>query len=183
MKIYTRGGDGGETSLRGGLRVFKDAARVSCYGEVDELGAVLGLGRAQAGLDPELAGRVARVQAELFTLGAVLSDPSAAGRSPRLDADATGRLEQEIDAADLELPALRHFVLSGGSAGAAWLHLARATCRRVERAAVALSRAEPVDPSAVVYLNRLSDWLFTMARLANHRAGVGEIEWAGPASD
>jgi cob(I)alamin adenosyltransferase len=177
MKIYTKTGDAGETGLFGGGRVGKDDLRVASYGEVDELNAVLGLASAH-GLPPELAERVARVQAELFTLGSVLATPAGGKvKIPSLHPEWVTTLEMEIDAADVELPPLKNFILPGGSTGAAWLHLARATCRRAERAIVALSRREKLEPIVEVYVNRLSDWLFTMARLANHRAGVAEPVW------
>lgn len=182
MKIYTKRGDAGETGLYGGARVGKDDLRVEAYGDIDELNAVLGLARA-SGLESRLEAAVARVQDELFTLGAELATPNAESnpKIPKVDAAWVARLESEIDAVDAEVPPLRQFVLPGGSASASWLHLARTVCRRAERAVVALSRREPVGALALVYVNRLSDWLFMMARAANHRASVTEIAWTPPA--
>jgi cob(I)alamin adenosyltransferase len=179
MRIYTRQGDDGQTGLIGGARVSKDDPRVDAYGCVDELGAALGVARA-AGPDPELDAGLARVQGELFSLGASLAAPAPDARVPRVQRAWVDALEHEIDRADTELTPLRHFVLPGGCPAAAALHLARAVCRRAERAIVALSRREAVDPLALAFVNRLSDWLFTMARLANHRANVSEREWTKP---
>lgn len=181
MKIYTKRGDAGETGLFGGQRVSKDDLRVAAYGDVDELNALLGLARA-ADLDERLAKAVARVQDELFTLGAELATPDAEKnpKVPTVDAAWIERLEEEIDAIDGEVPPLRQFVLPGGSQGASWLHLARTVCRRAERSIVQLSRREPVGGLALAYVNRLSDWLFMAARAANHRAGVAEIAWTPP---
>jgi cob(I)alamin adenosyltransferase len=181
MPIYTKTGDGGQTSLLSGRRVDKDDLRVSTYGDVDELNALLGACRAHLA-DSAMAGLVARVQEELFSLGAQLAAAESAGHAaiPRVKAEWAVELEREIDAADAELPALRHFILPGGSDGACWLHLARTVCRRAERQLVALARSEPVPPEALTYLNRLSDWLFTMARLANHREGSPEPIWRKP---
>lgn len=182
MRIYTKTGDRGQTGLLSGRRVEKDDARVCAYGEVDELGATLGLARA-SGLEPGLAGPVARVQEELFTVGSQLAAGENADHPalPRLRAEWVLALEREIDAAEAELPPLRNFILAGGAPAGAWLHLARTVCRRAERRLVSLARAERVDPLLLEYLNRLSDWLFTMARLANHRAGAPEPLWTKPA--
>ena len=181
MGIYTKTGDRGQTGLLDGKRVEKDDTRVCSYGELDELGAVLRLARSY-GLDAPLAVAVARVQEELFTLGAQLSggEPAPSPALPRVRPEWILALEKEIDAADAELPVLRNFVLAGGSPAGAWLHLARTVCRRAERAIVALSHREQVDPTLLAYANRLSDWLFTMARLANHRAGTPEPVWRKP---
>jgi cob(I)alamin adenosyltransferase len=182
MKIYTRGGDQGDTSLFGGQRVGKDELRVSCYGNIDELNAVLGLARAH-GLESDLNARVARVQEELFTIGSRLATPDAAAnpKIPRVRQEWIDALEREIDAVDAEVAPLKHFILPGGAMPAAWLHLARTICRRAERSIVALvHRGDPVDERVVVYVNRLSDWLFMMARAANHRAGVAEPIWSAP---
>ncbi len=181
MGIYTKTGDAGRTGLLSGRRVDKDDARVAAYGELDELNAVLGLARAQ-GLDASISVSVGRVQEELFTLGSQLAAAEKADTPalPRVKPDWTSALEREIDAADAEMPTLRAFILPGGSPGASWLHLARTVCRRAERAVVALSHREEVDPILLAYVNRLSDWLFTMARLANHRAGTAEPIWRKP---
>ena len=178
MKIYTKTGDTGETSLFDKTRVSKGDARVDAYGEVDELNACLGAARA-AGLDPELSGMLEEIQKELFAIGARLADPSRriAARVTKADIvdEQVARLEGAIDRLEAELPPLRHFILPGGGPGGSLLHLARTVCRRAERRIVAL--ASPVDPIVVVYLNRLSDLLFVMARAANHRSGVPETEW------
>ena len=178
MKIYTKTGDSGETSLFDNTRVSKSDVRVDAYGEVDELNATLGAVRA-AGLDDDLTVVLEEIQKELFAIGARLADPSnrIAARITKADvADTqTTRLEATIDRLEEELPPLRRFILPGGSAGGALLHLARTVCRRAERRVVALP--QPVDPAIVIYLNRLSDLLFVMARAANHRSGVTEIEW------
>ncbi|MEI6223648.1 MAG: cob(I)yrinic acid a,c-diamide adenosyltransferase [Deltaproteobacteria bacterium] len=179
MKIYTKTGDGGETSLFGGGRVAKDDARVEAYGAVDELNAALGLARALspvAEIDVELA----RIQAELFAVGAELATPREARAHesiPGVRAEWAEALERQMDRWDAVLPPLTAFVLPGGAPVAAALHVARGTCRRAERRAVALSHLAPIDPNVVVYLNRLSDFLFEAARAANLRAGVTEILW------
>ena len=178
MTLYTRTGDAGETSLFDGTRVGKDDARVDAYGEVDETNAWLGLARA-SNLDPALADEIVRIQRDLFALGAQLADPAdkIADRVTKAivsDAD-VARLEQLIDRLETELPPLRRFILAGGTTAGAALHLARTVCRRAERRIVALR--PPVDPVLVRYVNRLSDLLFVMARVANHRGGVPEVEW------
>jgi cob(I)alamin adenosyltransferase len=178
VKIYTRTGDAGETSLFDQSRVSKADPRVDAYGEVDELNACLGAARAAA-LDPDLAGIVEGIQKDLFALGARLADPSAkiAGRVTKAaitDADVE-RLERAIDDLERELPPLRQFILPGGCPSGALLHVARTVCRRAERRVVALGPAAGARP--IVYLNRLSDLLFVMARAANHRAGAPEIPW------
>ena len=179
MKIYTKTGDSGETSLFDNSRVSKADQRVDAYGEVDELNACLGAARA-AGLDPELGSAIEAIQRELFAVGARLADPSAR-ISARVTKAAIGdaeiaRLEAAIDRLEIELPPLRRFILPGGSPAGALLHLARTVCRRAERRVVALG-ADAVESAVIVYLNRLSDLLFVMARAANHRAGVSETEW------
>jgi cob(I)alamin adenosyltransferase len=185
VKIYTKTGDRGETGLFGGGRVPKDHARVEAYGEVDELSSTLGLAivhleRAEEG---ELAAGLRQVQVDLFTVGAVLATPSPAdgGREssyiPTLDPARVEALERWIDAADAELEPLKSFILPGGTEAAAALHLARTVCRRAERRVVSLARGVRVGEEYVVYLNRLSDLLFTLARLANRRAGVSDVPW------
>jgi cob(I)alamin adenosyltransferase len=158
--------------------VSKGDARVDAYGEVDELNAALGAARA-AGLDADLTAVLQEIQKELFAIGARLADPShrIATRVAKVEVvDAQiARLEATIDRLEGELPALRRFILPGGSPGGSLLHLARTVCRRAERRVVSL--ADPVDPVVVVYLNRLSDLLFVMARAANQRSGVPETEW------
>ena len=178
MKIYTRTGDTGETSLFDNTRVSKADARVDAYGEVDELNACLGAARA-AGLDAEISGMLEEIQKELFAIGARLADPShrIAARVTKSDIVETqvARLEATIDRLEADLPPLRRFILPGGSSAGSLLHLARTICRRAERRIVGLS--SPVEPIVVVYLNRLSDLLFVMARAANHRSGLPETEW------
>jgi cob(I)alamin adenosyltransferase len=178
VKIYTRTGDTGETSLFGGTRARKSDPRVDAYGEVDELNAWLGLSCASS-LDPALTEELMHLQRDLFALGAQLADPAdkIAARVTKAalgDAD-VARLEQLIDRLELELPPLRRFILAGGAPAGAALHVARTVCRRAERRMVALD--PPVDPILLRYVNRLSDLLFVLARAANHRAGVPEVEW------
>ena len=179
MKIYTKTGDRGETSLFDGTRVSKTDPRVAAYGDVDELQAVIGFAVANVP-DRQLAEMLVTLQRDLFALGARLADPShkIAPRVSKIVIDdaSVARLEQWIDALDAGLPPLRHFVLSGGAPGGAALHLARTVCRRAERAVLSLD-TETVEPILLIYLNRLSDLLFVMARAANHRAGIAETEW------
>ena len=178
MKLYTRTGDAGETSLFDGTRVRKDDARVDSYGEVDELNAWLGLVRSSLGpgqFDEELA----RIQRDLFALGAELADPAdkisaRVTKAAITDADVV-RLEQLIDRLDSEVPPLRRFILAGGAPTGAALHVARAVCRRAERRIVALQ--PPAGATLLQYINRLSDLLFVFARVANKRAGATESEW------
>ncbi len=179
MTIYTKTGDSGETSFFDNTRVSKADARVDAYGDVDELNACLGAARA-ASVGSDLASSLESIQQDLFALGARLADPSAriAERVTKtaITAAAVERLEELIDRLDAETPRLRSFILPGGSPGGALLHLARTVCRRAERRVVALG-PDAVDPVLIVYLNRLSDLLFVMARAVNHRAGVPETEW------
>jgi cob(I)alamin adenosyltransferase len=179
MRIYTKTGDAGETGLFGGPRVSKDDARVEAYGEVDELNAALGAARAR-GLHPEIDQLLGAVQEQLFTVGAELATPAGAkahSAVPAVSPDWIAALEIAIDRFQAELPPLRQFILPGGSAAGADLHLARAVCRRAERRVVALHRREPVAADVLSLLNRLSDFLFVAARLANHRARVPEVVW------
>ncbi|QEH37545.1 Cob(I)yrinic acid a,c-diamide adenosyltransferase [Aquisphaera giovannonii] len=181
MKIYTKTGDQGITGLLGSGRVPKDDLRIEAYGTIDELNAVLGQVRAD-GLDPASNELAALLQDELFVLGSALADPDPAGRFHNAIADEhVRRLETAIDAIDAELAPLRVFILPGGSRAAAGLHLARTVCRRAERVVVSLARTPGASvPSAVlIYLNRLSDLLFVMARVVNQRAGVADIPWKG----
>ena len=179
MKIYTKTGDSGETSLFDNTRVSKADARVDAYGEVDEVNACLGAVRA-AGVDDEIGALVEALQKDLFALGARLADPSSriAGRVTKavIGTSDVERLERTIDALEETLPPLRRFILPGGAPAGALLHLARTVCRRAERRVIGLG-AGAVDAILVVYLNRLSDLLFVMARAVNHRAGVPETEW------
>ncbi len=176
-RIYTRGGDAGETSLGDGTRVPKDDARVAAFGTVDEANAAIGLARLEtAGAADAM---LARVQNDLFDLGADLcrpGAPDAEGRALRIVDAQVDRLEREIDAMNAKLAPLQSFVLPGGSRAAAALHLARTIIRRAERLAVALARAEPVNPAAIRYLNRLSDHLFVLSRHVNDD-GAGDVLW------
>ena len=179
VKIYTKTGDDGTTSLFDGTRVPKTHPRVVAYGAVDELNAHLGAAIA-AGLDAELAASVTQIQRDLFAMGARLADP-AHKIAPRVEKAAfgeaeTSRLEGWIDALEETLPPLRHFILAGGSPAGAALHVARTVCRRAEAEALRVGDGE-VEPALLVYLNRLSDLLFVMARAANARAGVAEQVW------
>ena len=185
MKIYTKGGDGGETTLLGGARVRKDDARVAAYGTVDELNAVIGTALAldADGTLGDSAARLGGVQEDLFTVGARLaaSNPERlvrVGTIPVLSADRIEALEAWIDALTAELPALDAFVLPAGSPVAAQLHVARTVCRRAERGVVGLVAEQPdLGDIIVPYLNRLSDLLFTLARFANRRAGGADTAW------
>lgn len=188
MAIYTRKGDKGDTGLFGGGRVPKSHPRVAAYGEVDELNSSLGVARAELREDPALAALdrgLARVQAECFVIGALLATP--AGRLDKLGAPfdaglppgAAERLEAEIDAWDAGLSPLKTFILPGGGRAGAALHLARAVSRRAERAVVELAPVEPVPDGVIVYLNRLSTWLFVAARFANKETGHAETPWTG----
>lgn len=181
MKIYTKTGDTGQTGLFGGGRVSKDALRVHAYGAVDELNAVLGVTRT-IGLDATLDTLLARIQDELFVLGADLATPGEAKYIPRVSSEYVTRLEEEIDQFETELEPLKQFILPGGTPAAAYLHLARTVCRRAERQVVSLQAAEELNPITLLYLNRLSDWFFVLARLANARAGVADVPWHNPAS-
>ena len=179
MKIYTKTGDTGETSLFDNTRVSKADARVDAYGEVDELNACLGVARA-AGVDEEISALIESLQKDLFALGARLADPSAriAARVDKvvIGTDAVERLELTIDRLEAMLPPLRRFIVPGGSPAGSALHLARTVCRRAERRVIGLGSGA-VDPILLVYMNRLSDLLFVMARVVNHRGAVPETEW------
>jgi cob(I)alamin adenosyltransferase len=174
-KLYTKTGDNGSTGLGGGKRVTKDDPRIACIGEIDELNACIGLCAAAA----EIALPLQRVQDELFIIGSRLAAPESAG-VPKITDAAITRLESEIDAMDERLPPLRNFILPGGCELAARLHLARTVCRRAERTLVALSGNQMLDALTLIYLNRLSDWLFIAARHANQTAGVPDIIWKPP---
>jgi len=191
LKIYTKTGDAGETSLFDNSRVSKADPRVDAYGEVDEVNACLGAALAAVrvrgsaasagqGISTDIAAVLETIQKDLFAVGARLADPSSriAGRVTK--AAVTGQqielLEATIDRLEAELPPLRKFILPGGSPAGAFLHLGRTVCRRAERRAVGLG-PDAVEASVIIYLNRLSDLLFVMARAVNHRAGVPETEW------
>ncbi len=181
MKIYTRTGDRGTTALFGGDRVVKHHPRIAAYGTVDEANTFLGLARAYLHGAPGediLAPMLERLQADLFVLGADLATPDGARPSvPRIDPDHSARVEADIDRLEAALPPLKHFILPGGSPAGATLHVARTICRRAERLTVALADREPVNPDAVVFLNRLSDFLFVAARWINARQGKEETRW------
>ena len=182
LKIYTRTGDDGQTGLFGGGRVEKDDPRVDAYGDVDELNAALGLARAIE-MMPRIDEVLVPVQRDLFAIGALLATPDLARmreqlRKARIDEERIAELEHAIDAGEAELEPLRAFIVPGGTPKSAALHVARTVCRRAERKVVHLRRAEPEIPAlAVQYLNRLSDLLFVLARVANRRAGAGEVTW------
>ena len=180
MKIYTRTGDAGGTALFGGTRVSKHDPRVAAYGEVDELNACLGTVRSLGDLPGDITDVLEHIQKDLFAIGARLADPAEriAERVTKVavtDAD-IARLEDWIDRFEAELPALRRFILPGGSRSGAQLHLARTVCRRAERSIVSLG-VDHVDAHLLAYVNRLSDLLFVLARAVNHRAGQPEVEW------
>lgn len=179
MKIYTKTGDAGQTTLFGGKRVSKDALRVDAYGTVDELNACLGLVRAHDLSEP-VAEWLETVQNDLFRLGADLATPLDVSSQwvVRMEQGSVDLLEQAIDQMTGDLPALENFILPGGTVAAANLHVARTVCRRAERLTVALQGVEPINPTALVYLNRLSDFLFVAARWVNLQAGESETRWA-----
>ena len=174
--IVTRGGDGGETSLGDGARVRKDALRVEAYGTVDEANAAIGVLRLHAQEDAEADAMLARIQNDLFDIGADLCVPGEAGARLRVADTQSARLEAELAEMNSAMPALKSFVLPGGSAGAAAAHVARTVTRRAERLVVALAAAEEVNPAVIRYLNRLSDHLFVLARRLNGN-GAGDVLW------
>ena len=181
MKIYTRRGDEGDTGLLGGGRVAKNHPRLHAYGTVDELSSFLGAARSQTRV-PATAARLVRIQRDLFAIGASLARPvPAKGRKQPLASEVPvariAEMEAWMDEADRALPQLRNFILPGGTPGAAALHLARAVCRRAERATVSLAAREPVGDGILPYLNRLSDLLFVLARVENHAAGETDQTW------
>ena len=179
MKIYTRTGDAGETGLLGGVRVKKHDPRIEAYGTVDELNAVLGVVRASHP-SQRVAQILEHIQNELFSVGAELATPTPEGSHfGRIDEPHVARLEEMIDLCEAELEPLRNFILPGGSLAAAHLHLARTVCRRAERFVVKLAETSPVSPQVIVYLNRLGDLLFVLARFENQRAGVPDVKWRG----
>jgi cob(I)alamin adenosyltransferase len=179
VKIYTRTGDSGDTSLFGGQRVSKAGPRVAAYGDVDELNAWLGLVRADL-QDPQLESMLERLQRDLFAVGARLADPAHRIAERVTKAAVTAgdieRLEGWIDELEAGLPPLQRFILAGGGTAGASLHVARTVCRRAERSIVALGPAT-LEPELLTYMNRLSDLLFVLARTANHRGGYPETEW------
>lgn len=177
VKIYTKTGDDGTTGLFGGGRVPKDDARLDAFGTIDELNAILGVALTEAAPE-KLRSQLTALQHELFDAGADFATPlDAKATVRRIGAEESARLEKEIDAAEADLAPLTAFILPGGSEAAALLHLARTVCRRAERAASALLAQRKIRPELLAYLNRLSDWLFVMARYANRHAGVPDVTW------
>ena len=181
MKIYTRTGDDGSTGLFGGDRIPKDHFRIEAYGTVDETNSALGLVRAHIESHPEhdyLDELLHKIQSELFVLGADLATPNDAKVDvPRIGQLHVDYLEEQIDILDAQIPQLKHFILPGGSAPAAFMHLGRTICRRAERQAVRLSHQDTINHLTVTYLNRLSDLLFVLARWTNHRLELNEETW------
>lgn len=181
MKIYTKTGDGGDTGLIDGSRVQKDDPRVSAYGDIDELQAMLGVIKSGLPAGSPLGTLLMTIQKDLFSLSARLADPKdrIAQRKGKVVTgdDRIEALEREIDHREAELPPLKAFILAGGGPTGAQLHLARTICRRAERSVVGLARQVSIDPVIGTYLNRLSDLLFVMARHENHRAELPEDKW------
>ncbi len=181
LKIYTKTGDEGDTGLFGGGRVPKDHPRVVAYGEIDELNATIGMARSIE-MMPRIDEVLAPVQRDLFSLGALLATPDLEKMKEQLEkariSDARiAQMERDIDDGEAELEPLKSFILPGGTPKAAALHVARTVCRRAERAVIRLQRDTELPPIVLVYLNRLSDLLFVLARVANRRAGAGEVTW------
>lgn len=181
LKIYTRTGDDGDTGLFGGGRVTKDHPRVEAYGDIDELNAAVGMARAVE-LMPRVDEVLAPLQRDLFAIGALLATPDRDKMAEqlakaRIDDERIAQLERAIDEGEAELEPLRAFILPGGTPKAAALHVARTVCRRAERRVVALMRETEVPGLVAIYLNRLSDLLFVLSRVANARAGAGEVTW------
>jgi cob(I)alamin adenosyltransferase len=181
LKIYTKTGDDGQTGLFGGGRVEKDHPRVAAYGEVDELNAFIGMARAVE-LMPRIDEVLVPIQRDLFSIGALLATPDHDKmreqlRKARIDDERIVELERAIDACEHELEPLKSFILPGGTPKAAALHVARTVCRRAERRVVALRREVELPELVIIYLNRLSDLLFMLSRVANRRAGAGEVTW------
>lgn len=175
MKIYTRTGDLGQTSLFGGARVAKNDTRIEAYGTVDELSSFLGVARA-SGVPAEVDAVLEQVQRDLFDVGAHLASPGTS-RFVGVDPQRIAELESAIDAMERELVPLTNFILPGGTLAAAQLHVARTVCRRAERCVVGLQDESAATKSTIAYLNRLSDYLFVAARFANRRADVADVEW------
>ena len=181
MKIYTKTGDGGTTVLYGGRRVSKSDLRVKAYGSVDEVSALLGLVRSYL-QDLSIDRDLGRIQNDLFTIGADLATPFEARFREKIDqvsANEVRILEQMIDVYQAELEPLRSFIVPGGHSVAAWFHYARAVTRRAEREVVELAAGDQINTEVISYLNRLSDLLFTLARVVNRRTGVDETPWRG----
>lgn len=181
LKIYTKTGDTGQTALFGGGRVEKDHPRVEAYGDVDELNACLGMARSVE-MMPRIDEVLVPIQRDLFSIGALLATPDRDKmreqlQKARIDEARIGELERAIDDCERELDPLKSFILPGGTPKSSALHVARTVCRRAERRVVALNREVQLPELVVIYLNRLSDLLFMLARVANRRAGAGEVTW------
>ncbi|MGV8085917.1 MAG: cob(I)yrinic acid a,c-diamide adenosyltransferase [Candidatus Bilamarchaeum sp.] len=176
MKIYTKAGDRGSTSLLGGVIVAKDDLRVEAYGNIDELNASLGLVYSTSEL-AEVHSLLRPIQNDLFTIGAELS--SKGGKVSSISPFRVNELEAEIDRMDGQMPPLTNFILPGGSVISAQLHLARTICRRAERRVVTLSKSEKINPDIIIYLNRLSDFLFVLARFVNYQKKIPDVLWKG----
>ncbi len=178
MKIYTKTGDGGQTSLFGGKRVDKDDDRINAYGTVDELNSVLGIAVSFSESD-EIKSVLKKIQNDLFTVGADLSTPleNKKVKVQRTSPEMVSALENYIDEYNEKLPPLRNFILPGGGSPAAYLHFARTVCRRAEREVTALSKKEEIGKEVIKYLNRLSDLLFVLARFENFNSGIPDIDW------
>lgn len=179
MRIYTKSGDSGTTSLFGGKRINKNSARIEAYGTVDELNSQIGVIVSQ-NPPKDIIGKLLRIQKELFVLGTNLATPHAVKtKISKITRSYVNRLEKEIDNWNKNLPALRNFILPGGSETGAQLHSARTIARRAERTIVSLSRQEKINKNILSYVNRLSDWLFILARYVNKLDGQKEIVWEG----
>jgi cob(I)alamin adenosyltransferase len=181
LKIYTRTGDEGDTGLFGGGRVSKDHPRVEAYGDIDELNAFIGQARS-IDMMPRVDEVLAPIQRDLFAIGALLATPDLVKMREQLEkaqisAERIAQMERSIDDGEAELEALKSFIMPGGTPKAAALHVARTVCRRAERAVIRLQHDVELPPVVIVYLNRLSDLLFVLARVANRRAGAGEVTW------
>ncbi len=184
MKIYTKGGDAGETGLLSGLRVPKDDLRIQAYGTLDEANAAVGLVLAQLNVPSAIATAYLRIQGELFQLGAELATPAGKKTGIRLIQNLEiERLEQEIDAMERELTPLKSFILPGGHPAAAFTHLVRTILRRAEREVVGLNRSQTLRPEVLGYVNRLSDYFFMAARFINQHHNVNDVPWVAPSID
>lgn len=182
MKIYTKTGDKGMTSLFGGERVWKDHLRIESYGSVDEINSFIGLALCEI-TDEDIRGTLKQIQNDLFVVGSDLASPkekeSKSFKIPRVNHDYFEKIESEIDRFNDKLPELKHFILPGGTKGAALLHTARTICRRAERKVITLGKAEKIGDDIAIYLNRLSDFLFVLARYENHVSKTPDVEWKG----
>jgi len=181
MKIYTKKGDQGQTSLFGGGSYSKDDGRIEAYGTVDELNSVVGCASAELGTEQDLKDLLLKVQGQLFMLGAELAtvQPTAEMKRGFLQKAHAQALEAQIDEWEKSLPPLKQFILPGGSRAASFLHLARTVCRRAERRLVSLSKNVELRPELLVYMNRLSDWIFVLSREVNRRAKISDVLWEG----